>query len=702
MRSLRGSRFMLLAMLAAAFVVVWASAASATYVPGAGFELSRTATATPVSGANFSPWHPELTDLNGDGITDVVCGGAVNIAGGVNILLGRPGGGYSAATTIPLGDSIPYLAVDDIDGDHVPDLVAAMSGICAWTMIGHGDGTFSQPTTITNSYGARDPHLVDCDNDGNKDLVTVGSLVTLRKGDGAGGFGSALLSTPTTSTMGNYGYAIDVADVNGDGLPDVAAADGLHGELRLFRGTGAAFAVAATASVDGTSASWPNDVAFVQLDSDARPEVLVTNRSTPGTGKLTAYDGMGPGFGYAPVWQASFTNGAEQVEVGDADGDGWDDVFVHENWTDKVTVFDNDGTGVLAERYSWTGQSGLNGFGVGDAGGDGRLDIIEAYGSSPGYFAIADNTLPPGVRRVFGPNRFATGAAASASAVTTSNAVVIATGSNFPDALSASGLCGALRAPLLLVGASVPESVTLEIQRLGATKAYIVGGSSSVSTAVFDALGAAPLSLDVTRVAGTDRFDTSRKVANEVMRLTATDGEVFVARGDLFPDALAAAPLAYRGRIPIVLTKPATLSPAADAALTDLDAAKVTIIGNAITAEVYDAIADRPGVVDATRVAGDDRYLTAAAVARYGVQRGLARWRFTYIATGTNFPDALSGGAAAGNLRGLLLLTAPGKLSGGAQTALHDNRDAIGEVRVLGGTSAVTDATMGQMRTAVQ
>jgi hypothetical protein len=144
-----------------------------------------------------------------------------------------------------------------------------------------------------------------------------------------------------------------------------------------------------------------------------RPEIVVTNRVGSTSGKLTAYDGTGPGFGYAPIWSTTFEYGAEQVEIGDVDLDGWDDVFVHANYSDAVRGFDNDGSGTLTERYTWTGQPSLSGFCLADVGGDGRLDIVEAYGTSPGNIAIAHNTLPANVSRIFGENRYATGAAAS-------------------------------------------------------------------------------------------------------------------------------------------------------------------------------------------------------------------------------------------------------------------------------------------------
>ena len=128
------------------------------------------------------------------------------------------------------------------------------------------------------------------------------------------------------------------------------------------------------------------------------------------------------------------------------------------------------------------------------------------------------------VVRVAGQDRYSTAAVASASAFATAPAVVIASGQGYADALAASGLCGALRSPLLLVPAAgpVPGEVVDEISRLGAEDAYIVGGTGAVSSGVFEELAGELGSGHVTRLAGTDRYDTAAQVAGEVASLEGT------------------------------------------------------------------------------------------------------------------------------------------------------------------------------------
>ncbi len=159
---------------------------------------------------------------------------------------------------------------------------------------------------------------------------------------------------------------------------------------------------------------------------------------------------------------------------------------------------------------------------------------------------------------IAGTNRYATAIAASKEAYPSgAGTVVIATGENWPDALGGSALAGTVEGPLLLTKpGELPAAVVAEITRLNATNAYILGGTAAVTQAVEDALNA-KLSGTVTRIAGTSRYGTANKIADEVIRLQGSKfaGGAFIATGDNFPDALGASPLAASTGAPILLTK---------------------------------------------------------------------------------------------------------------------------------------------------
>ncbi|MDP2232889.1 MAG: cell wall-binding repeat-containing protein, partial [Actinomycetota bacterium] len=102
------------------------------------------------------------------------------------------------------------------------------------------------------------------------------------------------------------------------------------------------------------------------------------------------------------------------------------------------------------------------------------------------YVRSVDGIAEPGVQRIAGADRYLTAIANSKMAYRGgADAVVIATGTNWPDALGGSALAGALDGPLLLTTTSdLPDAVAAEIRRLGATKAYVLGGPGAVGPGV--------------------------------------------------------------------------------------------------------------------------------------------------------------------------------------------------------------------------
>ncbi|MCL2503899.1 MAG: cell wall-binding repeat-containing protein [Coriobacteriia bacterium] len=306
------------------------------------------------------------------------------------------------------------------------------------------------------------------------------------------------------------------------------------------------------------------------------------------------------------------------------------------------------------------------------------------------------------ITRVYGADRFATAIAVSKKNFESADAVIIATGMSYADALSASALAGVLKAPLLLTRQdSLSPGVQAEIERLGAEEAWVMGSSAAVSYAVEDALGDA--GLDVFRLEGADRYETSAEVAYAVAYLegTAFSEKAFLARGDNFADGLAASPLAYKGKIPVVLTRPASLSaPAADA-IEGLGIADVTILGStaAVSQGVEDAVRALGTHPAVRRVAGTDRYRTAEEVAKHAFANSLATKGFIGVATGLNFPDALAGGAAAGERGGVLLLTAPDALSANWAAYLPGAYAGTSpDIQVYGGSNVVSDAVFDALK----
>jgi len=321
-----------------------------------------------------------------------------------------------------------------------------------------------------------------------------------------------------------------------------------------------------------------------------------------------------------------------------------------------------------------------------------------------------DVDIPLVTARVAGDNRVQTAVKASQEAFAAGSAeyVVVATSLNWPDALGGSALAGALKSPILLTPAtSLPAEVAAEIGRLGATKAVILGGASAVGTPVEAALKSTLGAANVERIAGTNRYETARKVAARTVDELGPgyDGTAFLATGANFPDALGASPLAAANGWPIYLVNPVS---GADAALVGaMKADGVTdalVLGGAtvVSSRVETDVKSKVPCDTVRRLSGANRYATACAVATYGVDFGGLSWDWLAITTGQNFPDALAGGVLQGMNGSVMLLTPGANLDDQVAGILATNSDTIRNVYFLGGESAVSPAVVTEVTNILQ
>lgn len=328
---------------------------------------------------------------------------------------------------------------------------------------------------------------------------------------------------------------------------------------------------------------------------------------------------------------------------------------------------------------------------------------VDAAGNTEAPPALAEVTVQEvpsiSISRLSGVNRYATAVAISKDTfdASTVNTVVLATGDQFADALSASGLAGAYESPLLLTARnSISAGALSEIDRLGASKVVLVGGTSAVGPEVETSLGTAGYTVE--RVSGSDRYATAAQVALRIKALEGSAPEVFIARGDAFADALAAAPYAYARKMPILLVSPESLPTATTSALREIGASSAIIAGGtgAISAGVESSIQARG--ISTTRAQGPNRYETSAALVRYAVDSAWITPAVIGVTTGQDFPDALGGGVAIGARGGAVILTEPSRLSSAASSVLWDCTDDLAAVSVFGGEGAVSGAVVASIK----
>jgi len=195
--------------------------------------------------------------------------------------------------------------------------------------------------------------------------------------------------------------------------------------------------------------------------------------------------------------------------------------------------------------------------------------------------------------------------------------------------------------------------------------------------------GAVSFSVAVGRRSGKDRFSTAAQISEE----TFSPGVkvVYIATGVNFPDALAGS-AASGGAGPILLVSKDTIPEATLAELKRLRPKRIVVLGGTgVVSRAVETTLRRHGTT--SRQSGRDRYSTAAQISARHFNSGVP---VVYVATGENYPDALTGGPAAAKLGGPILLTRKDTVP--AATVAELKRLKPRRIVVLGGTGVVSRA----------
>ncbi len=381
------------------------------------------ASPSPISGLNFAPavtynsdanhfssYSVAVADVNGDGKPDLVMANACSADsctnGTVSVLLGNGDGTFQTAVNYASGGILAYsVAVADVNEDGKPDLVVTnecgSGATCDGTvgvLLGNGDGAFQ--TAVTYSSGGWNAYTVaaaDVNGDGKPDLVVASQCASsCNAGIGGGvvgvllGNGDGTFQAPVTYGSGGLStFWMVVADVNGDGKPDLVVANdcgssatcGTDGTVGVLLGNGdGTFQTAVSYGSGGWGAY---AVAAADVNGDGKPDLVVTNDCPTGDtycGNGASVVGvlLGNGDGsFQPAVTYPSSGGSVSVAVADVNGDGKPDLLMA-NWNSStvgVLLGNGDGTFQQAVAYASGGYEATF-VAVGDVNGDGKPDLM--------------------------------------------------------------------------------------------------------------------------------------------------------------------------------------------------------------------------------------------------------------------------------------------------------------------------------------
>jgi hypothetical protein len=373
------------------------------------------------SSGGWSAASVAVGDVNGDGKPDVLiadhCTTIDNCSGHVGLLLGNGDGTFQSPVSFGSGGLFAAsVALADVNGDGKPDLLVlnrcASANFCdqesgsLGVLLGNGDGTF-QAAQVFDAGGETSTGMsvADVNGDGKLDvLVTsrapilsddgyVDGAVGVLLGNGDGTFRTAHIY----NSMGWAAQAVAVADVNGDGKPDVLVAnqavssrDDSAGSVAVMLGRGdGSFQAAPTYSPGGAYQAFSS--AMADLNGDGKTDLVVTSFCLTILNCVGAVDvllGQGDGTFQPPQTYASGGYATQAVTIADVNGDGIRDLLVADqclgaidcsnsdaNGSVDVLLGNADGTFQAAQTYDSGGRF-ANSIAVADVNSDGKLDLV--------------------------------------------------------------------------------------------------------------------------------------------------------------------------------------------------------------------------------------------------------------------------------------------------------------------------------------
>jgi putative cell wall-binding protein len=303
-------------------------------------------------------------------------------------------------------------------------------------------------------------------------------------------------------------------------------------------------------------------------------------------------------------------------------------------------------------------------------------DTINSGTGEEYILSAGQYSFEPYVNRLSGADRYETAQAIAFEGwFEGTDEIILATGTNFPDALAGAPLANYRNAPILLTGKdTLHETVKDAIYELGVEKVTILGGTGVISKKVEDEL-IEDHGVRTMRISGVDRYETAVAISK---KLPKTDTAI-VVNGKNFPDALSVASFAAQNWYPILLSEKDSM-PSVSLTQAKTYENNFVIGGTGVVSNTVVSKLNKPA-----RIAGKDRYQTSAKVV---TELGMDT-TYTFLATGTKFADALTGSVLAAYWGEPLLLTPPTSLHADVKKVLSQNTYGV---TILGGTKVISPA----------
>ena len=317
------------------------------------------------------PLGADVVDLNGDGLLDVVT--ANDSTSDISVMLADVNGGFQPEQRFTLSDSPTDLVVDDLNGDGVLDLVttnfasAPLAEDHISVFLGIGDGTFLPGPSFVVGEGPRAVAVADLNGDGQPDVVTANSSddnISVLLGNGDGTF-----QGDQRFDVGDAPTGVAISDLNGDSQLDLVSANAGSSDISVFLGNGDGSFQAEQRLLTGMTGI----IVLGEVDGDGQVDLILAET---GGERISVRLGNGDGSFQTAQNIILEINSLQDVALAELNGDGFADLVGVDIFSGRLSIVLGNGDGTFQDPQYFAAHARGYSVSVVDMNADGRPDII--------------------------------------------------------------------------------------------------------------------------------------------------------------------------------------------------------------------------------------------------------------------------------------------------------------------------------------
>jgi len=364
------------------------------------FSGNISATSFDLTGVSFfvvtNPIPLAAADLDGDGKIDMIAGNSVSNS--ISIFRNKATSGvldassFAARIDKAVGGTPMGIAIGDLTGDGKPDIAVANSSSTSVHVFRNtstiGSLSFAAAISLTTGSTPYDLVIADLNGDGLQDIAVANAgTTTVSVFKNTMSAGTLSFAAKSDFTVGSNPKGIAIGDIDGNGVPDIVVSNSGSTTISVLRNTTSAGSISFAAKVDKTAVSPAVDIDLGDLDGDGKLDIATANSSgTTGTTTTgasvflnTSVSGsitLANKVDYSTYWSPRY------IAIEDLNGDGKPDLTTNGGITNgasgQVSVLKNNSTSgslSFATNIIWGSGTGAYGLAMADFDLDGRPDM---------------------------------------------------------------------------------------------------------------------------------------------------------------------------------------------------------------------------------------------------------------------------------------------------------------------------------------